>query len=98
MEPMQSRHFAEPLRAEEYSEDGIHWDLIPSSINVVGSRYALCIDELTKVDETVDLAQMRVAIGNSRVLVVASTCEVASTRAALRFDMALGSRSLLTSA
>ena len=68
MEPMQSRHFAEPLRAEEYSEDGLHWNLIPSSINVVGSRYALCIDELTKVDETVNLAQMRVAIGNSRGL------------------------------
>src|SRR5215468_774847 len=52
MQPMQSRHFAEPLRAGEYSADGLHWNLIPSAINVVGSRYALCIDELTEVDET----------------------------------------------
>jgi hypothetical protein len=68
MQPMESRHFAEPLRAEEYSVDGIHWNLIPSSINVVGSRYALCIEDLTKVDETIDLGQMRVAVGNSRGL------------------------------
>lgn len=68
MQPMESRHFAEPIRAEEYSVDGLHWNLIPSSINVVGSRYALCIDELTQVDETIDLAQMRVAVGNSRGL------------------------------
>ena len=68
MQPMESRHFAEPLRAEEYSVDGIHWDLIPPAINVVGSRYALCITDLTKVDETIDLGQMRVAVGNSRGL------------------------------
>jgi hypothetical protein len=68
MQPMQSRHFAEPLRAEEYSADGLHWSLIPSAINVVGSRYALCIDELTQVDETIDLGQMRVAIGSSQGL------------------------------
>lgn len=68
MQPMESRHFAEPLRAEEYSEDGLHWNLIPASINVVGSRYALCIDKLTQVDETIDLAQMRVAVGSSRGL------------------------------
>lgn len=68
MQPMESRHFAEPLRAEEFSIDGMHWDQIPQTINVVGSRYALCIDELTRVDETIDLGQMRVAIGNSRGL------------------------------
>jgi hypothetical protein len=55
MQPMQSRHRAEPLRAEEYSADGIHWNPIPPAINVLGSRYALCIDTLTKVDETIDL-------------------------------------------
>ena len=68
MQPMESRHFAEPVRAEEYSVDGIHWDLIPSEINVVGSRYALWITDLTEVDETIDLGQMRVAVGNSRGL------------------------------
>jgi hypothetical protein len=68
MQPMESRHFAEPLRAEEFSADGIHWNPIPTAINVVGSRYALCIDTLTEVDETIDLGQMRVAIGNSQGL------------------------------
>jgi hypothetical protein len=66
MQPMESRHFAEPLRAEEFSADGIRWNLIPSKINVVGSRYALCIEELTEVDESIDLGQMRVAIGSSK--------------------------------
>jgi len=66
MEPMESRHFAERLRAEEYSVDGINWNPIPAAINVIGSRYALCIDNLTKVDETIDLGKMRVAIGNSQ--------------------------------
>lgn len=66
MQLMQSRHYAEPLRAEEYSADGIRWNQIPSAISVVGSRYALCIDELTEVDETIDLGQMRVAVGNSK--------------------------------
>jgi hypothetical protein len=66
MQPMESRHFAEPLRAGEYSADGIHWNPIPAAINVIGSRYALCIDALTEVDETIDLGQMRVAIGNSQ--------------------------------
>jgi len=68
MEPMTSRHFAERLRAEEYSVDGVHWNPIPAAINVIGSRYALCIDNLVKVDETIDLGQMRVAIGNSQGL------------------------------
>ena len=68
MQRMESRHFAEPLRAEEFSADGIHWNRIPTAINVVGSRFALCIDTLTEVEETIDLGQMRVAIGNSQGL------------------------------
>lgn len=66
MQPMQSRHFAEPIRAEEYSVDGVHWSQIPSGINVLGSRYALCIQSLEQVNETLDLADTRVAVGNSR--------------------------------
>jgi hypothetical protein len=68
MHPMQSRHFAEPLRAREFSADGIKWNLIPSRINVLGSRYALCIDDLEKVSETLNLSDTRVAVGNSRGL------------------------------
>ena len=66
MQPMLSRHAAEPVRAEEYSIDGEHWQQIPSNINVLGSRFALCISSLQEVSATLDLADTRVAIGNKR--------------------------------
>src|SRR5258707_432448 len=40
MEEMDSKHFAEPLRADEFSEDGIAWRVVPQAISVMGSRYA----------------------------------------------------------
>jgi hypothetical protein len=63
---MESRHRAEPVRAEEYSVDGKHWEQIPSGIDVLGSRYALCIRSLEEVDLTLDLADTKVALGNSK--------------------------------
>lgn len=66
MQPMESRHRAEPVRAEEYSVDGRHWKQIPSGINVLGSRFALCIGSLEDVDITLDLGDTRVALGNHR--------------------------------
>jgi len=66
MQPMDSRHFAEQIRAEEYSADGASWLPIPEEINVLGSRYALCIRDLHEVDESLALATTRVAIGNSK--------------------------------
>src|SRR3954453_6489390 len=36
MKPMASKHFAEPVRAEEYSEDGIKWRPVPEGINCRG--------------------------------------------------------------
>lgn len=65
MEPMASRHFAEPLRAVEYSVDGRDWEPIPDPINVLGSRYALCLANLEKADTSLSLADTRVAVGNS---------------------------------
>jgi hypothetical protein len=66
MQPMDSRHRAEPVRAEEYSVDGKCWKQIPSGIDVLGSRYALCIRSLEEVDLTLDLADTKVALGNSK--------------------------------
>jgi hypothetical protein len=66
MQPMDSRHFAEQLRAEEYSVDGELWQPVPEPINVVGSRYALCIDSLDVVESRLDLSDTQVAVGNSR--------------------------------
>lgn len=65
MEPMNSRHFAAPVRADEYSADGIAWHEIPRAINVRGSRYALCINNLRETDSHLILGETRVAVGNS---------------------------------
>lgn len=66
MQPMNSKHFAEQLRADQYSVDGLSWQEIPAAINVLGSRYALCIRNLTEVVEELPLGQTRVAVGNSK--------------------------------
>jgi len=65
MEPMQSKHIAPPVRATEYSEDGINWQTVPDAINAVGSRYALKIKNLHPAEFWLDLANTRVAVGNS---------------------------------
>jgi hypothetical protein len=65
MEPMESKHFAEQVRAEQYSIDGLTWQDIPSGINVLGSRYALVIKNLRGVDFDLALSKTRVAIGRS---------------------------------
>jgi hypothetical protein len=64
MQPMMSRHSAEPIRARQYSIDGIKWDDIPAAINVRGSRYALPVVDLQLEDFDLSLARTRVAIGN----------------------------------
>ena len=66
MQPMESRHFAEQIRADEYSVDGVHWEPIHKTINVLGSRYALLIRRLRPQEFELPLERTRVAIGNSR--------------------------------
>jgi hypothetical protein len=46
--------------------DGIEWKRVPEPINVLGSRYALCIKDLRGVEERLQLAETRVALGHSR--------------------------------
>jgi hypothetical protein len=65
MEPMESKHFAIPERADEFSVNGVEWEEVPASINVRGSRYALAIDSLDEDDFELPLAETRVAVGNS---------------------------------
>lgn len=66
MKPMHSNHFAEQLRAREFSRDGVAWEPVPEGINVLGSRYALCVRSLEVVEEQLSLGDTRVAVGNSR--------------------------------
>jgi hypothetical protein len=65
MEPMDSSHFAITERAAESSVDGVKWEEIPNSINVVGSRYALAIAELHVEEFELPLEDTKVAIGHS---------------------------------
>lgn len=64
MQEMDSRHFGERVRADEYSIDGVHWHRIPETINVVGSRFALVINTLEQADFDLPLRSTRVAVGN----------------------------------
>lgn len=66
MEKMQSNHFAEPVRSEEYSTDGKVWKPVPAGIHVLGSRYALAIKNLQQTDQTLSLARSHVAQGPSQ--------------------------------
>lgn len=63
MQRMTSRHYAEQVRARQYSADGVTWQTIPSGINVLGSRFALVIRDLREHEDTLDLAATRVAVG-----------------------------------
>ena len=65
MEPMDSRHSAPRIRADEFSVDGINWEKIHPAINVVGSRYALAIKGLREEKFDLFLGRTRVALGNS---------------------------------
>ena len=66
MRPMKSHHIAAKVRAEKYSADRVRWEPVPSKINVLGSRYALCIGSLEPADLALDLEQTIVGVGNSR--------------------------------
>lgn len=66
MQPMQSNHFAEQIRAEEFSEDGLSWHPVPDPIHVLGSRFALCIKDLRADSAELSFANTQVALGNSK--------------------------------
>ncbi|MFN8053511.1 MAG: hypothetical protein U0Q22_18885 [Acidimicrobiales bacterium] len=65
MQPMASNHRHPQVRAQQYSVDGISWETIDPGINVLGSRYALCLGEIRDVDEILHLGSTRVAVGRS---------------------------------
>ncbi len=65
MEPMDSKHHADPIRADEFSVDGMDWKEIHPAINVLGSRYALVVKNLREQKFELPLARTRVALGNS---------------------------------
>jgi hypothetical protein len=66
MQEIRSNHWAPPVRAEEYSADGIYWQKIHKDIHVRGSRYALVIDSLDEIDMPVALDQTTVGVGRMK--------------------------------
>lgn len=65
MEQMDSKHFADPICADEYSADGLEWHRIPETIRVLGSRFALVIENLRHEEFALPLDRTRVPVGNS---------------------------------
>ena len=66
MNEMQSNHFGEKIRAEKYSVDDETWKPMPATINVVGSRFALVIEDLRREDMMLSLDHARVQLGMSK--------------------------------
>jgi len=65
MHEMASHHYAEQVRADEFSIDGHVWQPIPPTISVLGSRFALAIKGLHREQFELPLARTRVGIGPS---------------------------------
>ena len=66
MQEITSNHWEDQIRATGYSADGGRsWLEVPAGINVLGSRYALCLGEIEDADFSLDLATTRVATGPS---------------------------------
>ena len=66
MEPMDSKSNPDIEPAREYSEDGARWHSLPEGISVIGSRYALVLDEIKPINFEIDLENYSVGIGYSR--------------------------------
>lgn len=56
----------EPQRCNFYSTDGSTWVEFDPAINVLGSKFALCIKDLQICDFELDLADYEVAVGASK--------------------------------
>jgi hypothetical protein len=64
MQEIDSHHFADQVRARQFSADGgINWLDVPEGINVLGSKYALCLRSIDDASFDLNLAATRVAVG-----------------------------------
>ena len=66
MEPIDSKADPDIDPAREYSDDGATWHPLPKGISVIGSRYALVLDEIEPANFEIDLEKYVVGIGHSR--------------------------------
>jgi len=63
MQEMNSKHHADPVRADQYSIDGQNWRDIPQAINVLGSRFALAIKDLKATEFNLPIEKSVVGTG-----------------------------------
>lgn len=66
MEKIDSHADPDIVPATRYSEDGVNWKTIPDGIEVIGSRYALILDEIKPGDLEICVGNYEVGIGPSR--------------------------------
>lgn len=65
MQEIDSRANPALLPATEYSEDGVNWQAMPEGNRVIGSRYALILDEIKPTDFEIDTRGYLVGAGPS---------------------------------
>jgi hypothetical protein len=65
MQPIDSNADQDEVTAKEYSIDGRNWIPIPPEHNVIGSKYALILDEIQEGDLDLNLNEYEVGIGPS---------------------------------
>lgn len=65
MEPINSKADPDVDPAREYSDDGATWHPLPDGMSVIGSRYALVLDEIEPANIEIDLDRYVVGIGHS---------------------------------
>lgn len=65
MQEMDSRANPALLPAKQYSVNGTDWEPIPEGINVLGSRYALVLDEIKPADFEIDPQEYIIGAGPS---------------------------------
>jgi hypothetical protein len=66
MEYIDSKADPEIVEPTEFSADSVHWEPIPDGISVIGSRYALVLDEIRSGELEVPFQDFVVAVGKSR--------------------------------
>jgi hypothetical protein len=65
MEPIDSKADPDIDPAQEYSDDGATWHPLPEGISVIGSRYALVLDQIEPANIEIELEKYVVGIGHS---------------------------------
>lgn len=87
MEMIDSHADPEIVPAKEYSDDGVTWKEIPDGIEVIGSRYALILNEIKPGDLDIAIDNYVVGIGPSRGKIASEYIQGRIDKACLSFKV-----------